>query len=81
MKTEKSECRHRWGALLARYRGKDLPVPYVRACFKCGFIKIGLRTIKLSKNRLDMDNKPIQNAGKVLINNRLKVPVGTNLYD
>lgn len=77
-------CDHSWGNLLTQQGKRIIPVKFARLCIKCGQLKVGLHTIKISKNRLDMGNLPINNALKVLINNtggRLKVPVGTNLYD
>jgi hypothetical protein len=76
-------CRHRWGAILTQRGRKIFPVPLAQLCLKCGLLQVGTQTIRISRNRLDMGNLPIQNASKVLIipTGRLKVPVGTNLYD
>jgi len=60
----KENCRHKFGLVLVQYRGKALPSS-ARMCVKCGFLKIGSNTIKLSKDRLNMDGKPIDNAGKI----------------
>ena len=76
-------CKHELAPLLARKGKKNIPVSLLRVCLKCGMFKIGKHTIRISKDRLDMDAKPIKNAGKVLIvaSGRLKIPVGANLYD
>ncbi|MDP2967194.1 MAG: hypothetical protein Q8N87_02160 [bacterium] len=76
----KENCKHKWGLVLVQYRNKIL-TSSARMCVKCGFLKIGSHTIKLSRNRLDMDQKPIQNVSRIDISSRLKIPVGTNLYD
>lgn len=83
-KQKEKFCKHRWAPLLAKYKKEIIPVASAKICLKCGVLKIGTRTIKISRFRLDMGNLPIQNALKVVINNtggRLKIPVGTNLYD
>mgnify|MGYP001561198824 CR=1 FL=1 len=77
-------CHHSWGNILTQRKEKVFAVPLARLCLKCGLLKVGTHTIRISKTRLDMGNLPINNALKVLINNtggRLKIPVGTNLYD
>ena len=76
-------CRHQLAPLVAQKGKKIVPVALLRVCLKCGTLKVGIHTIRISKDRLDMDSKPIKNAGKVLIvnNGRLKVPVGANLYN
>ena len=57
-------CKHKWGLVLVRYKDKTL-ASSARMCVKCGLLKIGDHTIKLSKDRLNMDGKPIDNAGKI----------------
>jgi hypothetical protein len=76
----KENCKHKFGLVLVQYRNKILPSS-ARMCVKCGFLKIGSHTIKLSKDRLDMDWKPIQNVSRIDISSRLKIPVGINMYD
>jgi len=76
----KENCKHKWGLVLVQYKDKALPSS-ARMCVKCGLLKIGDHTIKLSRNRLDMDGKPIQNVSRIDISSRLKIPVGTNMYD
>lgn len=75
----KENCKHKWGLVLVRYKDKTL-ASSAKMCVKCGLLKIGSHTIKLSKDRLDMDGKPIQNVSRIDISSRLKIPVGTNLY-
>jgi hypothetical protein len=75
----KETCKHKWGLVLVRYKNKTLSSA-ARMCVECGLLKIGSHTIRLSKDRLDMDWKPIQNVSQINIRDRLKIPVGTNLY-
>lgn len=74
-------CKHQWAALMAQKGKKVIAVPLAKICLKCGEMKVGIRTIKISRFRLDMGDLPINNASEVIINSRLKVPVGTNMYD
>ena len=83
-KKQEKKCQHKWVPLLAKYKGQIISTS-VKACLKCGDLKIGVQTIKISRFRLDMGDLPINNAKSVLINSdddsRLKIPVGTNRYD
>jgi len=54
------ECKHQWVPLLGRNKNK-LILTLVHACLKCGELKVGKRTIRISRSRLDMGNKPIRN--------------------
>lgn len=81
MQKEKETCKHQWAPLLAKYKNQIIPVSASKICLKCGLLKIGVRTIKISRFRLDMGDLPIRNASEVIINSRLKVPVGDNKYD
>jgi len=78
-------CKHQWAALMAQKGKKVIAVPSAKICLKCGLLKIGVQTIKISSFRLDMGDLPINNAKAVIINSdidsRLKVPVGTDMYD
>lgn len=47
---------------MTKVRGKTVP-SLIRTCLRCGELKVGQKTIRISKNRLDMDNKPIKNVG------------------
>jgi hypothetical protein len=73
-------CKHQWANLLVAKDGKIIPVSTLKICLKCGELKIGKKTIRLSKSRLDMDGKPIRNVSQIDISNRLKIPVGTDLF-
>jgi len=53
--------RHTWAPLLAKAKDKVIPVPTARVCLKCGEMKIGKKTIRISHFRLDMGGKQIQN--------------------
>lgn len=76
----KKECEHKWGMILAKRKKEVLMTKSAQMCVKCGLLKIGSHTIKISRNRIDMDGKPIRNVSAIDISNRLKIPVGTNLY-
>jgi len=80
-KNKEEECEHEYAPLMAKYRGEVVPLEKARVCLNCGILKVGLNTIKISNLRIDMDQKPIENVSKVDISSRLKIPVGTNMYD
>lgn len=80
-KQKEDVCKHQWASLMAQRGKKIIAVPSAKICLKCGLLKVGTRTIRISRFRLDMGNLPIKNVSKVLINDKLKVPVGTNMYD
>lgn len=61
---ESEDLQHQWAPLVAQVEGENIPIP-VFVCLKCGSFKVGTHTIKISKNRLDMGNKPINNASEV----------------
>lgn len=63
MKMEK-KCKHQWVKLIAEHNKKLVSTP-LRVCLKCGTLKVGTHTIRISQHRLDMDNKPILNASEV----------------
>lgn len=59
MNTNKSECKnHRWIPLLGVDKGKSIPTSLF-TCLKCGDLKVGERTIKMSQYRMDMGELPI----------------------
>jgi len=62
MKTKK--CKHRWINLVGKSGKKFIPTP-LWVCLGCGTLKVGRRTIRISRYRLDMGNKPIYNASEV----------------
>ena len=59
---ETEDCRHQWAPLLAQVKKKTTP-SLVKVCLRCGELKIGQRTIRMSRYRLDMGNLPIKNLG------------------
>lgn len=59
---KKTECHHQWAPLLAKVGKKTTP-SLVQVCLKCGEFKVGKRTIRISKSRLDMGGKPIKQLG------------------
>ncbi len=56
---EKPTCQHKWIPLLGRVGKKNVPTSLF-TCLKCGDLKVGRHSIKISQYRLDMDNKPIR---------------------
>lgn len=59
MKSDKGECKnHEWIPLLGVDKGKNIPTSLF-TCLKCGDLKVGERTIKISQYRMDMGELPI----------------------
>jgi hypothetical protein len=69
-KIQKKEkpCKHQWAPLLAKYKGQVISTA-TKICLKCGEIKMGERTVKISRFRLSIEG-----------GTKLKIPVGTDLY-
>jgi hypothetical protein len=62
---EKTDCKkHRWIPLLGVYKGKNVPTSLF-TCLKCGDLKVGTETIKISQYRLDMGNLPINSVAGI----------------
>jgi len=55
-------CRHQWAPLLAKAGGGPTPT-LLRVCLKCGDLKVGTQTIRISRFRIDMGANPIKNLG------------------
>ncbi len=68
-KEREQNCQHQWASLMAKHKKEIVPVSSAKICLKCGEMKIGTQTVKISKNRL-----------AVIAPTRLKIPVGTNIY-
>lgn len=67
--TDKQECTtHKWIPLLGMNRGKTVPTSLF-TCLKCGDLKVGVTTIKISRFRLDMGELPIYNAAAIRLMN------------
>jgi ribosomal protein L32 len=73
-------CKHKWAQLLVRRRNKIVSASSLKVCLNCGELKIGKHTIRISKNRIDMDGKPIRNVSSIDISERLKIPVGIDKF-
>jgi hypothetical protein len=54
------ECQ--WIPLVGK-EGNTVISTFLFTCLKCGNLKVGRHTIKISRFRLDMDDKPIKNLG------------------
>jgi hypothetical protein len=67
-------CKHQWANLLVKKGKKIVEVKNLKICLKCGELKLGKKTIRISKDRIDMDQKEIRNLGL------LQIPVGTDRY-
>ena len=55
------ECE--WMSILGKDEGATIMPTFLFTCKKCGNLKVGRHTIKISRHRLDMDDKPIRNLG------------------
>ena len=65
--TKRIDCKnHRWIPLLGLNKGKHSSTSFVSTslftCLKCGDLKVGEKTIKISRFRLDMGELPINNV-------------------
>lgn len=68
-KFRERECKHDWAMLLAKKGGKIIPVSVAKVCLKCGELKLGFRSLKISRFRVAIEDGTL-----------LRIPVGTNLY-
>ena len=57
-------CNHQWLQLVAK-KGEGFVEAPIWVCENCGTLRIGKHTIRISRYRLDMGNKPIYNASAV----------------
>jgi len=55
------DCKHQWFPLTAKVGKKTVP-SLIFTCLKCGEMKIGKHTIRMSRFRLDMGGLPIENV-------------------
>lgn len=67
-KRQEKECKHKWAPLLAKYKGKIVSTS-AKVCLNCGEIKMGEKTVKISRFRLAIEG-----------GTKLKIPVGTDMY-
>lgn len=69
MITEKTDCKnHEWIPLLGFNKGKGVPTSLF-TCLKCGDLKVGATTIKISQYRLDMGELPINKVAGINLMN------------
>lgn len=62
---EKTECKkHKWIPLLGVEKRKSVPTSLF-TCLRCGDLKVGIRTIKISRYRLDMGELPINSVAGI----------------
>lgn len=62
---EKRACkRHRWIPLLGIHKEKSIPTSLF-TCIRCGDLKVGKKTIKISRFRLDMGELPINSVAGI----------------
>ncbi|MFA4890419.1 MAG: hypothetical protein WC587_02175 [Candidatus Paceibacterota bacterium] len=65
MITEKTDCdKHKWIPLLGINKGRNVPTALF-TCLKCGDLKVGTETIKISRFRLDMGDLPIKSVSTI----------------
>ena len=63
--TEKKDCnKHRWIPLVGMDKKKNVPT-FLFTCLKCGDLKVGFRTIKISRFRLDMGGLPMNSVAGI----------------
>lgn len=66
---EKAECKnHKWIPLLGIDKKKSVPTALF-TCLKCGDLKVGTETIKISRYRLDMGELPIKSVAGINLMN------------
>lgn len=71
---EKIDCdKHRWIPLLGVHKKKNIPTSLF-TCLKCGDLKVGVETIKISKFRLDMGELPINSVAGIKL---IEAPTAT----
>lgn len=69
MAGEKAECNnHKWIPLLGNDNGKNVPTSLF-TCLRCGDLKVGTQTIKISRFRLDMGELPMNNVAAIKLMN------------
>src|SRR3989344_5523069 len=63
--SEKIDCnKHKWIPLLGVDKKKTVPTSLF-TCLKCGDLKVGTETIKISRFRLDMGELPINSVAGI----------------
>lgn len=66
---EKTDCnKHKWIPLLGIDKKKSVPTSLF-TCLKCGDLKVGTQTIKISRFRLDMGELPINSVAGIKLMN------------
>jgi hypothetical protein len=69
MAREKEDCKnHKWIPLLGDNKGKSVPTALF-TCLRCGDLKVGTQTIKISRYRLDMGELPINSVAGIKLMN------------
>ena len=72
-KTEKTDCqKHKWIPLLGADKDKMVPT-FLFTCVKCGDLKVGTQTIKISRFRLDMGELPMNSIAAIKLMNEPSV--------
>lgn len=70
---EKMDCRkHRWIPLLGIDKDRSVPTSLF-TCLRCGDLKVGTKTIKISRYRLDMGELPINSVAGIKLMNEPSV--------
>lgn len=68
-KEERRDCKeHKWIPLLGNDNGKPVPT-FLFTCVHCGDLKVGTRTIKISRYRLDMGELPMNSVAAIKLMN------------
>jgi hypothetical protein len=70
---EKLDCtEHKWIPLLGNDNGKSVPT-FLFTCLRCGDLKVGTQTIKISRFRLDMGELPMNSIAAIKLMNEPSV--------
>jgi hypothetical protein len=71
---EKEDCKkHKWIPLLGVLKNKTVPT-FLFTCLRCGDLKVGTKTIKISRFRMDMGELPINNVAGIRL---IEAPTAT----
>lgn len=66
---EKIDCtKHKWIPLVGKDRNKTVST-FLFTCLKCGDLKVGTQTIKISRFRLDMGELPMNSVAAIRLMN------------
>lgn len=79
MKETKDCTAHTWIPLLGFDKAKIVVPTSLFTCLKCGDLKVGTNTIKISRFRMDMGGLPINSVAGINLTNATNAPVASGL--